>query len=119
MNIDQNKAVFDELDELLDEERTALITGDLEKVARLLERKENLLDAMSGMTTYDAEYLEAASLKLERNRELLDGALEGIRAVSKRLATLRRIRSTLETYDSSGSKQTIEFPSDSAVEKRA
>jgi hypothetical protein len=57
--------------------------------------------------------------KLKRNQLLLDGALDGIRTVAKRLAALRQVRMALDTYDAQGRKQTVLNPMPSKVEKRA
>ncbi|MGD9294816.1 MAG: flagellar biosynthesis protein FlgN [Roseobacter sp.] len=111
--------VTDELDELLDEEREALLSGNLEKIGRLLERKESLIDELSVVQRLEHEPLQHLKIKLKRNQELLDQALEGIRTVANRLATLRRVRQTLDTYDAKGAKRSIAMSKDSSVEKRA
>jgi len=45
--------------------------------------------------------------------------LSGIRAVADRVAALRRVRDTLETYDQSGRKTAISTLRTGQVEKRA
>ena len=57
--------------------------------------------------------------KLYRNQLLLDGALDGIRAVSDRLIALREVRSALDTYDAQGRKQRVVTQNNPQIEKRA
>ena len=119
MNHQQSSDLFDALDDLLEDERAALLAGDLEKVGRLFETKEGLIEELSGLEQFEAQTLYELQGKMKRNQALLDSALEGIRAVAGRLAAFRRVRSTLDTYDSSGTKRSIEIEKDGAVEKRA
>lgn len=119
MQNQQSSDLFDALDDLLEQERTALLAGDLEKIARLFEVKESLIEELSELEQFESQSLNALQGKVKRNQELLDSALEGIRAVAGRLAALRRVRSTLDTYDSRGAKQSIEMDKDGSVEKRA
>lgn len=107
------------LDALLDAERAALLAGDLEKLAEMLEDKEGLIEAINTAEHRNLDALQQLDGKVKRNQLLLDGALEGIRSVARRMAALRRIRSSLETYDSTGKKRNIEMASERAVEKRA
>lgn len=111
--------VMADLDELLELERQALLTGNLDKIARLIDRKESLIDELSGIEAGEASELAALNHKVGRNQDLLDHALQGIRSVSSRLAAMRRVKRTLDTYDSSGSKHSIVLPKDGSVEKRA
>lgn len=111
--------VIDALDDVLDAERAALLEGNLDEVGRLLERKESLIDELSQMEMATREPLEGLSSKVERNQALLDQALEGIRSVAQRLAAMRRVRSSLDTYDEKGARRTIDVTPDGVVEKRA
>jgi len=108
-----------ELDDLLEVERDALLSGNLDQIGRLLERKETLIDELSALERFETDTLQNLTVKLKRNQALLDSALEGIRKVAKRLAALRRVRSTLDTYDSSGTKKAIDVVSEGSFEKRA
>ncbi|WP_299779804.1 flagellar export chaperone FlgN [uncultured Roseobacter sp.] len=111
--------VIDALDDVLEAERAALLIGDLDEIGRLLERKESLIDQLAALEEADRAPLEALNAKVMRNQALLDSALEGIRTVARRLAALRRVRSSLETYDEKGERRTIDVTPDGAVEKRA
>jgi flagellar biosynthesis/type III secretory pathway chaperone len=108
-----------DLDALLEEERAALLVGDLEKVSSLLERKEKIIDALSRLDAADAGALQSLNKKLHRNQALLDKALEGIRTVAKRLSALRQVRRSLDTYDEKGVKKAIEMDQTGKLEKRA
>ena len=116
---DETRDLIDSLDDILDEEREALLQGDLEKIGRLVERKESLISRLNEIETAEAAALKDLQEKVQRNQGLLDGALEGIRRVASRLALLRRVKLTLETYDATGVKQTIDCPKDGSLEKRA
>jgi flagellar biosynthesis/type III secretory pathway chaperone len=107
------------LDDLLDQERAAMLEGDLEKIARTLDLKQSLIERLNRLDMADRATLEALNAKVERNQSLLNAALEGIRAVARRLATMRRIRSSLDTYDANGRKKVITMSPDRSVEKRA
>ncbi len=111
--------LFEDLDDLLETERDALMSGDLEKVSRLLERKENLLESLSRLEEFETERLKKLTQKLQRNQDLLDSALTGIRAIATRLATLRRVRETLDTYDATGTRRSVEMTKPNSLEKRA
>ncbi|MEP5731436.1 MAG: flagellar biosynthesis protein FlgN [Sulfitobacter sp.] len=108
-----------ELHELLDAEREALLKGDLEKLNEMLSPKEALIDAIIDAELKDRAALEVLDTKVRRNQLLLDGALEGIRAVASRMAKLREVRGTLETYGADGKKHDIPLQVDSSVEHRA
>lgn len=119
MHDTSTKQLVDELDDLLDAERSALLDGNLEKITALVEQKEALIEQMSALPKSQAEPLEGLQKKVKRNQILLDGALQGIRRASVRLAAIRRIRKTLETYGRDGRKRTIEGEITRKVEKRA
>lgn len=112
-------ANFEKLDELLEKEREILLSGELEKLVEMLPNKEALIDALNHSELRGGETLKRLDGKVRRNQLLLDSAMEGIRTVSRRLAALRRVRNSLETYDSKGRKQQIEIGSGNSVEKRA
>lgn len=112
--------LIDKLDELLDVERRALLNGELDAIAAIAGEKERLIDALNAMEPEGRQpALQDLQNKVSRNQVLLDGALQGIRKVAARLAALRRIRRTLETYDAMGRKQTIQGEVEHKVEKRA
>ncbi len=119
MTHDFAQDLIDELDALLDQERQALLDGDLEHLGRALAQKENLIEKINALETLERSMLENVHQKVSRNQVLLNSALEGIRAVANRMADLRRVRQGLETYDRTGQKKRIDTQVNPNVEKRA
>lgn len=119
MTAEPAQEIINRLDELLELERTALLQGDLDRIPTFLEEKESLIDRLNQLEPDANADLQDLQLKFERNQALLDGALQGIRKVAARMAAFRRIRRSLETYDESGRKQTIQGEVERRVEKRA
>ena len=111
--------LIDELDTLLDRERQALVRGDLDQLGRMLDQKQGLIEKINALNTLERGNLALVHDKVTRNQELLNSAMEGIRAVASRMADLRRVRHGLETYDKSGRRTRIETQVQSSVEKRA
>ncbi len=116
---DSFEAIADELDTLLEAERSALLSGDLDRIGRLLSRKESLVDGFSALRDIDKKRLNVLAAKLKRNQELLDQALGGIRSVANRLSALKRVRKSLDTYDARGAKQSVDLGRKVSFEKRA
>jgi flagellar biosynthesis/type III secretory pathway chaperone len=108
-----------ELSTLLDAERVALLGGDLDQVTKLLETKEILFDTIDVESPQDTAALRALDDKVKRNQLLLDGALQGIRAVADRMAALRKVQTSLETYGADGRRKQIALKPQSTVERRA
>ncbi|MEO3413237.1 flagellar protein FlgN [Roseovarius sp. CAU 1744] len=119
MTTDKSQEIINRLDSLLELERQALLQGDLDKIPALLEEKEALIDDLNENIPEEKTGLQELQVKVERNQALLDGALHGIRKVAARMAAFRRIRRSLETYDESGRKRTIQGDVERRVEKRA
>jgi hypothetical protein len=103
---------------LLREERAALVSGNLEKLGALSERKQMLLNDLENQAIPQIE-LDALQKNLSRNQALLSSALDGIRAVASRMSDLQKARSGLETYDRSGTRARFETGQPQALEKRA
>ena len=119
MTHDAAQSLFDELDDLLEQERAALLSGNLDQISSLLALKEALV-AKIGLLEQDAlAPLQTLQQKVANNQILLDGALKGIRKAATRLAEIRQIRRTLETYGQDGQKLVIEGQVTRKVEKRA
>lgn len=110
---------FSELDSVLDQERALLLKGDLEGLRTLLPTKEQLVELFLNDATSSQGQIAPLEGKLQRNQLLLDGALDGIRAVAVRLAALRQVRTALDTYDAHGRKRHIDISTASKVETRA
>lgn len=109
----------DSLDDLLDEERMALLDGNLDHIGRLMGRKEALIDALNDQNGSEYRLLSELNTKVVRNQILLKSALEGIQNVAKRLAAVRQVKSTIDTYDAQGRRKKVDMPTKGTVEKRA
>lgn len=119
MKDDTSQTLIDALDRLLDRERQALLDGDLEKIGQLMPAKEDLVQQLNDLQAHQTDDLAEVHEKVTRNQALLGSALDGIRAVSNRMADLRRVRSGLEIYDRSGQKTKFATSVPASVEKRA
>ena len=111
-------SLAEQLDLLLQAERAALLAGDFDQIAELLEMKEMIAEKLS---SEDISKEELAPLQngMRRNQELFDQALAGIRNVAARLGDLQRIRKSMDTYDAYGRKMTIDAPRENKLERRA
>ena len=119
MSIEPNEQSIHDLNKLLDAERQALLDGDLEELSKLLGTKTALINALNEHPQSDLVALEKLDGKVRRNQLLLDGALEGIRSVASKLAKLREIKGTLETYGADGKRRDIVSDPETSVERRA
>ncbi|MGR3805989.1 flagellar biosynthesis protein FlgN [Marinibacterium profundimaris] len=119
MSRDKIDSLIEELDQLLDAERRALVSGELEELARLHDTKERLVSGLSTLDRMEAAELKDLRDKMTRNQALLDSAMEGIRSVAERMAELRRLRQSLSTYDRDGKRRQYETPTEQKLEKRA
>ena len=113
------QSLIDELDTILDQEREALVKGDLSKLSGLLNKKEALFNDLNAISELERETLSHVQGKVSRNQVLLDSAMEGIRAVASRMAELRRVPIGLDVYDQSGRKTRYGIRSSVSLEKRA
>jgi flagellar biosynthesis/type III secretory pathway chaperone len=111
--------LFSSLEALLIEERRALLAGSFENLAAIGEEKARLLDALDALDPDDAEPLQALQNAISRNQVLLQSALSGIRDVAERMALLRRVRESLQTYDAQGHKSEVYRAGAGKLEKRA
>lgn len=111
--------LIDDLDQILDRERSALMSGDLGKLEELLAKKEKTISKLNTVSDLEREALAPVHSKMSRNQLLLDSAMEGIRAVAARMAELRRIRKGLDVYDKRGQRARFGTRESSKLEKRA
>lgn len=114
-----SQQLFEELDAILESEKQALLSGKLDEIGALLERKEQAIEKLSILEHLDSTTFTILTGKMKRNQVLLDSALEGIRSVAGRLAELRRVKRSLDTYTSNGKKQSIDIGDAGKIEKRA
>lgn len=114
-----SQELIDELDEILEEEREALIHGQLAKMEELLARKDKLISGLNAYDELDRESLMSVHEKVSRNQLLLDSAMQGIRSVAARMQELRRVRKGLDVYDKAGRKSSYSTRASLKLEKRA
>lgn len=119
MTSDTAPDMLDALEDLLERERSALTSGDMDTIARLMQQKEDIVGQLNAADLPADAALDELRAKAERNQVLFDSALAGIRAVSARIAELRHMRQGSETYDRHGRKAKLTAPQRSRLEKRA
>ena len=107
-----------ELAEILEAERSALVAGDFDQIADLMTRKQAIAESLKDEeeSATDLIPLQAA---LRRNQELFDRALEGVRAVVDRLGTVQTLSKSLHGYDAQGKRFSLAEPTENRLEKRA
>ena len=111
--------LIDALDAILDQERDALIKGELTKLEPLLEQKEALISQLNEIDGMEKESMSSVQTKVVRNQALLTSAMDGIRAVASRMSELRKVRKGLDVYTQSGAKSSFSTLGAKALEKRA
>lgn len=111
--------ILRQLDEILGMEREALLAGNLDALHPLLEQKESILTTLQTTKTDDESGLKYLQNKMLHNQKMLEGALQGIRSITERLATVKRVRETLETYDLHGQRTEMKVARTAKLEKRA
>lgn len=119
MTDDEAARIMSALDDLLEAERAALLDGDLDRMPALLGEKAALVEDLNTLDPGDRPAMGALREKVSRNQALLDGALQGIRQVAGRVAALRQLQQSFDTYDESGRRRTIEGDVVRRFEKRA
>jgi hypothetical protein len=97
------------LSELLEKERSAIVSGAFEDLTLLAPEKERLLLTL---TTQDVgvRHLRMISAAVSRNQTLLAAAIEGVKTVAERIEVLRKARDGFETYDRSGERSHVGTP---------
>ena len=101
----------DALADLLERERAALLRGDLEGLARMADRKQDLVADVRRLPM-DADALSRLRQASLHNGTLLDAAAQGLRAASTRLHQLLH-GADFVTYDTNGQRQTLTAPAGS------
>ncbi|WP_174214183.1 flagellar export chaperone FlgN [Pseudophaeobacter sp. EL27] len=119
LNHQNPQSLIDELDEILDQERSALVRGELDKIEALLARKEPLIAQLNTIDSLERAALSQVQTKVSRNQELLNSAMEGIRGVATRMAELRRVKKGLDVYDRAGRKARYGTTMGQRLEKRS
>ena len=114
--------LVESLQELLEDERTALMEGKFDALPDLLDRKETLFEALGDLPEDDPlteEELAPIQEAFARNQRLLESTQSGLRATQERMGTLRRVRTSFESYNAKGQRQAVQLAAGQRVEKRA
>lgn len=111
--------LIDELDEILDQERSALVRGELTQIEDLLARKETIIAQLNTIDSLERQALTQVQTKVSRNQELLNSAMEGIRSVATRMSELRKVKKGLDVYDRAGRKARYGTTMGQRLEKRS
>lgn len=111
--------LINELDEILDLERSALVRGELKEIDAMLSRKEAAIEKLNALGDLERDVLTQVQSKVSRNQELLNSAMEGIRSVAQRMSELRRVRKGLDVYDRTGQKSRYGTVMGQKLEKRS
>ncbi|MBO9473754.1 flagellar biosynthesis protein FlgN [Shimia sp. R10_1] len=122
MSEDTTVDLVESLTTLLEEERSILIEGKLDALEALLARKEALFEELEELQEEDPIDLDTlAPLQdlFRRNHALLESTQSGLRATQERMGTMRRVRTSLETYTNTGQRQAVQMSAGQRVEKRA
>lgn len=109
--------VIEALDDLLDRERLAILSGNLDALARHLGEKTRLLEALPNVNS-DSGRIERLKVKADRNQDLLVAVARGIKSATRRLKELDKPKVALRTYDEGGASTEV-FSRHSGLEKRA
>lgn len=112
------EAIITALDALLERERSAILCGALDHLTPLMAEKSALIDALANIGPAGTA-IDGVRAKARRNQDLIESAMDGIRAVAQRLATIRRLRASMDTYDSTGQRHPTQGGRGGNVEKRA
>ena len=98
--------MIEQIDALLEDERTALLSGELAALEGIAERKEALAGELAQTRPHGGD-LAALRRKAERNAELLQAATKGLRSVMRRVSEIRSANGPLKTYGQDGFAQTL------------
>ena len=100
------KTATENLEDLLDRERVAVLNGRFDLLEQLSVEKEMLIRTVvrDGAVT---EALGRLRVDTKRNSDLLEAMSAGIVAAQVKIKALKHPRSALQTYDAAGRKQAI------------
>lgn len=99
--------ILEALEDLIANERSAILKGDLDNLPGLLHEKERLMQVLSETDVASKERISRIQPLIARNRSLLDAALAGMRAAMCRLGARQQVRRTLSTYDKTGARNVV------------
>lgn len=101
MGLFKTRHIIDELEDLLDRERRAILDADFVFLKRLFFTKERLIIKVSNEPEFPAK-LGRLREKILQNQLLLESSAKGIRSVIESIKTLNQPKVSLHTYDNAG-----------------
>lgn len=116
MQIFRRREDLDLLDDLLEREKSAVLTGNFVALDRLVKEKERLMAVLKPVA--NSKDMAALRRKAKRNQAILQAAGQGIRSVSLMLSNQNKNNHTLQTYDNQGRHRT-QHTSGQHIERRA
>lgn len=114
-----NPDVLHQLLGFLEREKAALMSGDFAALEAMLEEKEQLATQLRNGPGLNGSQLEDIRQKSQRNANLFDESLAGIRAAVARFSDTWAIRRELRTYDAKGQEVDLLQGETPNLEKRA
>ena len=107
---------------LLDEERNVMRRGNIQKLETMIAERERHVEDLRGTIDpsdqQSVQRLKQIQEKAARNAELLNAALNGLRAGAARIAEIDEAREKLSTYSESGKVKDV-ASKPGRIEKRA
>ena len=114
-----NSKVIQQVEDVLVAERALLVSGDFKALERLEVDKEKVIAAIRPMSEKDLQELRHLRGLAEHNQQLFKQALKGIQDVSDRLESIRKVGETIDTYDHTGRRVSVETQQSKELEKHA
>ncbi len=112
--------LWDELEDVFENERAALLRGDLSQIASISARKEGILDQLTPLLSSDGTSAPESIRKMaSRNAALLTMATQGLKAAQARVVEINAAQRGLETYGPAGDRITLGTRISHLLERRA
>ena len=104
---DNDLRVIDELEDLFDRERNAILKGELGKLKRLVIHKEKLMQRITAFSIMDQDVLFKLQNKARSNQQLLEASLRGVQMISDRIKAIKAGPLNLKTYNQAGQSHAL------------
>lgn len=111
--------VPEKLDEILEQEYVALLSGDLENIAKTGAEKVQFLERVSKLPMADLRKFHPLAGSLMRNHVLTQSAIAGMRSAVHRTKEVNDVTKMLRTYGSDGRKSDLAMHAGRTLSKRS
>ncbi|MGR3660067.1 MAG: hypothetical protein ACU0CA_02620 [Paracoccaceae bacterium] len=101
MKLFRTRHIIDELEDLLDRERRAILDADFAFLKRIFVTKERLLIKIQKEPEFPDNLVKLGE-KISQNQKLLESSAKGIRAVVNSMNIPNQPKIPFHTYDKSG-----------------